>query len=148
MKTRMEVGFALTPLLYLFLLQSHAEIVSITVPEILAQRTDKSVDPALNAALVARLQKAAIGYTGYRLIKKHEVEATLDAKEKLQLSEGYSMRLLTFRKEDTLKIEVSIHKAGKRVLGPMTIVPARSPTVVRAGKLKNGDILLAIMVKN
>lgn len=147
MKMRMEVGTALAPLLSLFLLQSQAEIVSVSVPEILAQKTTEAVDPNLNAALVARL-KTAFKYTGYRLIKNHEVKTALDGKEKLKLSEGYSLRLVTFRKENTLKIEVSIHKGAKGVLGPTTIVPGRSPTVVRAGKLKNGDLLLAIMIKN
>jgi hypothetical protein len=124
---------------------ARAEALSIAIPEIQAHNNDTTVDPALDAALIKKLQKTPLPYKGYRLIQKHAVQIAQDEDKTLQLSEGYSLALKATKEGAALKLDVSIFRKEKKVFGPLSLVPERSPTLLGPVKLKDGDMLLAII---
>jgi len=140
-----SILLALAGSLLLVVPDARAEKLSIAVTEILAHNNDDTVDPALDAALIKKLQKTPLPYKGYRLIKQHAVQIAQDEDKTLQLSEGYSLALKATEEGAALKLDVSIFRKEKKVFGPLSLVPERSPTLLGPVKLKDGDMLLAIM---
>ncbi|MBI2194745.1 MAG: hypothetical protein HYU36_22420 [Planctomycetes bacterium] len=120
-----------------------AEEIRISVREILAHKESREIDPALNEKLISRLQKT-LTYTGYKLIWDHHARLTPGESRYFQLSEGHALLLEPFRDENETKLRLTIYLETKKVFGPITIVPEKSPTVLGPRKLKAGDLLLYV----
>lgn len=122
---------------------SWAEEAKITVREILAHKENNEIDPALSEKILDRLWKT-FRYKGYKLIWDHHARLTAGESRYLQLSEGHSLFLQPFLEEKILKLKITIFHGDKKVIGPITIIPEKSPTLVGPRKLKTGDMLLYI----
>jgi len=145
MKRRLSLAAA--PLIFC-MVGTHAgdPEVSITIPEILGHNQDNTIDAKIDARLVKKIRKSPLPYKGYKLIQRHAVQLMLNREMPVQLSEGHSLMIKAAKQDNVLKLDVTILREDKRVLGPVTIAPERSPTLIGPVKLKEGHMLLWFIV--
>jgi len=142
-----RLSLAAVPLI-LCLVSAHAgdPEISLTIPEILAHNQDATIDEAIDARLVKKIRKTPLPYKGYKLIQQHAVQLRLNQEMPVELSEGHSLTIKAAKLDQVLKLDVTILRENKKVLGPVTIAPERSPTLIGPVKLQKGHMLLWFIV--
>jgi len=123
----------------------------VIVTEIEAHNFTKTTDPRLGPEILKKLKKSPIKYTSYRYLNRHqylvsESKFIEQIHEKTKLTEGYILQMRSYREDDKLKLEFTVTKGAKIILGPIKIKPGNSPTLVGPCKLQRGELILMIML--
>ena len=123
----------------------------VIVTEIEAHNLTKTTDRRLGPEILKKLNKSPIKYSSYRFLNRHtflvsESKFIEQIHEKTELSQGFVLQMRSYYEKDKLKLDFTVTKGDKMILGPIKIKPGSSPTLVGPCKLQRGELILMIML--